>query len=207
VIQVCVQTLPTLAVPETDACLSGAESTRARGLRGAQQRARYVTIHTWLHIRLADVLGVRADRVPLHLDERGAPVLDGDEHHIGLSHHDDWVALAVSDRGPVGVDILTVPPDADFVADTALVLSAEEIALVASADRGRRGSVFAACGTRKEAYAKLLRTGLTPGLAQLTFTPSAGATDVASFWTARFGDAMLTLATSDGAALPPVVVS
>jgi 4'-phosphopantetheinyl transferase len=194
VIQVWVHALQTLATPHSEAALSRAESTRACSLGCTRQRARYVKIHTWLHERVAEVLGVPADRVPLRIDGRGAPVLHGCAHQLGLSHHQDWIALAVSDREPVGVDILTVPPDADFVADTALVLSAEEIALVTSADRDHRGSVFATCWTRKEAYSKLLRTGLTDGLARLTLTPAADASTATSFWTTRCGDAMVTVA-------------
>src|SRR6476659_7158738 len=150
-----VSTLP--LVPDTDTYLSHAESARARDMRCTQQRRSYMAIHGWMHARVAEMLDVPADRLPLGIDRCGAPALDGFVHGLGLSHHEDRVALAVSDGEPVGIDVLTVPTDVRFVVDTGLVLSAAEIMLVRSATFERRGPLFAMCWTRKEAYAKLRR--------------------------------------------------
>jgi len=199
-----VTTLPLM--PDTDAYLSHAESARARNMRGAQQRRSYTAIHQWMHARVAEAIGVPADRLPLGIDRCGAPALHGFAHSLGLSHHEDRVALAVSDGEPVGIDVLTVPTDVGFVVDTGLVLSAAEIMLVRSAAPERRGPLFATCWTRKEAYAKLLRTGLTPGLERLTLTPSAEGAAGARIWTARLGDAVVSVATDVSVPLDVAVV-
>ena len=110
--------------------------------------------HEWANERVAS-LGVGRDASP-----------------VSLSHHRDWLVVGVSTGEALGVDVLTVPPDADFVGDTALVLSAAEIASVRSSPPTRRGVVFAECWTRKEAYAKLRGTGLTSDLRDMTLTPA-----------------------------------
>ena len=206
-IRVWLRAVPTLpVVPNADADLSHAESARARNMRCPQQRESYVAIHRWMHGCVAEVLGVASDRLPLGIDRCGAPVLDGFVHHLGLSHHEDHVALAVSDGEPVGIDVLTVPTDVRFVADTGLVLSTAEIMLVRSAAPERRGPLFATCWTRKEAYAKLLRTGLTPGLDRLTLPPSVERAAGARLWTARLGDAVVSVATDVASPLDVAVV-
>jgi 4'-phosphopantetheinyl transferase len=206
-IRVWLQAVPALpAMAEHDACLSEAEAARASNMRCPQQRESYITIHRWMHARVAEVLGVPASRLPLRIDRCGAPVLDGFVHDLCLSHHEDRVALAVSDGEPVGIDVLTVPTDVGFVADTGLVLSADEIMLVRSATPERRGPLFATCWTRKEAYGKLLRTGLTDGLDGLTLTTSPERAAGARFWTARFGDAVLSVATDVAVPLDIAVV-
>lgn len=207
-IRVWLQAISTLpAARDTYTFLSQAERACVGSLRSPQQRASYVAIHGWMRQRVADVLGVPPDRVPLHLDRRGAPVLYGCVNRLGLSHHEDRVALAVSDSEPVGIDILMVPTDASFVGDTGFVLSPAEIHLVRSAVPERRGALFASCWTRKEAYAKLLRTGLTCGLDRLTLTPCTPLTAGAQLWTDRRGGSVVSVATDVAVRLDVDVVS
>jgi phosphopantetheinyl transferase len=129
-------------------------------------------------------------------NERIASLLDRDRSGSAssLSHHRDWLAVGVSPGEALGVDVLTVPPDADFVADTALVLSASEIDWVREHQPDQRGVAFAECWTRKEAYAKWRGTGLTADLRDLTLTPACDDTSVV-FWTARIQDALVAVAT------------
>jgi phosphopantetheinyl transferase len=111
-----------------------------------------------------------------------------------LSHHRDWLAVGASAGERLGVDVLTVPLDVDFLDDTGLVLSRQEIEWVRAHPPGERGAAFAECWTRKEAFAKLRGTGLTADLRELTLTPDADDEDVA-FWTAPIGDAFVAVAT------------
>ena len=157
-----------------------------------------MTAHGWLRHRVAPLLGADPDDVPLHVDDDGGLSLLRTDLHVSLSHHQAWRALAVSTDGAVGVDVLTVPEDADFVADTALVLSAEEITLVRSEPRALQGAAFAECWVRKEAYAKLRRTGLTAELAMLTFSPESRASSDVAFWSARIDDSCVAVATAGG---------
>ncbi|HXY94653.1 MAG TPA: 4'-phosphopantetheinyl transferase superfamily protein [Acidimicrobiia bacterium] len=119
-----------------------------------------------------------------------------------LSHHRDWLAIGVSSAERLGVDVLAVPSNADFVNDTALVLSATEIEWIRAHSADLRGVAFAECWTRKEAYAKWRGTGLTADLRCLTLTPVSDDATVV-FWTARVADAFVTVA-SDGPEPPDV---
>ena len=130
---------------QTDTRLSRDERVRKGSFRSARARSRYQTSHAWVHECLAPLLGVPSVDISVHIDERGAPSLAGNELLLSLSHHGDWLALAASAGEPVGVDVLTVPPDADFVNDTALVLSPEEISWVKSCPYDRQGTAFARC--------------------------------------------------------------
>ena len=182
-----------LPEPQTGTVLSSAELARASSFRSARARSRYQTSHAWLHDCLAALLGRPSFDVPVLIDERGTPSLQGDAFQLSLSHHGDWLALAASPREPVGVDVLTVPPDAHFVDDTALVLSPEEISLVKGCPDEHQAGAFAECWVRKEAYAKMRRTGLTAELACLTLTPRARVPGT-SLWSRQFSDAMVALA-------------
>jgi phosphopantetheinyl transferase len=129
-------------------------------------------------------------------NERIATLPDGDRGApTSLSHHRDWLAVGVSTSGPLGVDVLTVPPDADFVDDTALVLSTAEIEWVRAHEPERHGVAFAECWTRKEAYAKWRGTGLTADLRDLTLTPVSDDPAV-GFFAAQVGEAFVAVATS-----------
>jgi 4'-phosphopantetheinyl transferase len=183
------------ALPDhpTATWLSNAEVVRADSFRSARARLRYQTSHAWLHECLAALLGVAPVDVPVHIDRSGAPSLEGAALQLSLSHHGDWLALAASTSEPVGVDVLTIPPDADFVDDTALVLSPEEISLVKGCPDEHQAGALAECWVRKEAYAKMRRTGLTAELACLTLTPRAQVPGT-SLWSRQVSDAVVALA-------------
>jgi hypothetical protein len=150
-------------------------------------------IDVWVE-RVAGGQTVAHDWANERIASLGRVARDASTH--SLSHHRDWLALAVSTGEPVGVDALTVPEHADFVSDTALVLSADEIAWVRSEPRVRQGAAFAECWVRNEAYAKMRGTGLTAELAGLTLSPDPSAGVDVGFWTARIEDAMVAVATT-----------
>jgi phosphopantetheinyl transferase len=152
--------------------------------------------HDWLRHLVAPLLAVEPCDVPLHRDADGGLSLPATGLQVSLSHHEAWQALAASFDDAVGVDVLTVPENADFVDATALVLSADEIEWVRTQPRALQGAAFAECWVRKEAYAKLRRTGLTPELPTLTFTPEPSARSDVSFWTAHIDDAYVAVATA-----------
>jgi 4'-phosphopantetheinyl transferase len=189
----------------TENRLSRAERVRADGFRSARARTRYETSRAWLRDCLTALLELPAMDVPLRIDECGAPSLEGTALQLSLSHHGDWLALAMSPSEPIGVDVLTIPPDADFVDDTTLVLSPEEVSLVKRCSHDRQGTTFAWCWVRKEAYAKMRRTGLTPELARVTLTPRVSVPG-ASLWSRHLPDAVVALATPSSAAREVVVL-
>jgi len=175
--------------------LSSREVERALRFRSPAARARYVVAHHWLHVRLGELLDVAPADVPLQVDAGRAPVLDADSGHVSFSHHQTHVALAVSADEAVGIDVLELPEHARFVGDTGLVLSPSEIELVRSTSSRRQPAVFAHCWSRKEAYGKLLGTGLTADLARITLTPRAPSHRAASFRSYELPDAVVAVAT------------
>jgi 4'-phosphopantetheinyl transferase len=186
-------------------CFSRAERVRADTFRSARARTRFQTSHAWLRDCLAALLDLPSTDVPLHVDDCGAPALPGTALQVSLSHHGDWLALAASTSGHVGVDVLTVPADADFVDDTDLVLSPQEITLVKRCPHDRQGTAFALCWARKEAYAKMRRTGLTSELPGVTLTPRVGVRGVA-VWSHQLHDAVVALATPSSAMREGVIL-
>jgi 4'-phosphopantetheinyl transferase len=176
--------------------LTSREVERADRMGSAAARARYVVAHYWLHVRLGEIFDVAPVEVPVPVGAKRALVRDGETRHASFSHHRGYVALALSADASVGVDVLELPNDAHFVSDTGLVLSKTEIALVRSSSPERRRAAFAHCWTRKEAYGKLLGTGLTGDLATITLTPRAPSGFDASLRSYEFVDAVAAVATA-----------
>jgi len=177
--------------------LSAVELERARRIRSDAARARYIVAHHWLHVRLGEFLDIDPADVALRVGSNRALALDGDTRSVSFSHHHSRVALAVSADAPIGVDVLELPEDARFVADTDLVLSSSEIALVRSSSPARQPIAFAHCWTRKEAYGKMRGTGLTADLAELTLTPRAPSQLDASLRSYELRDAVVAVATAE----------
>jgi 4'-phosphopantetheinyl transferase len=184
--------------------LSIAEAAHATQLGSAERRGRFIATRVWVREQLGARLGVAPAQVPLFVDERGALSLTSDDLRISLSHHRSLIALALSSSGAVGVDVLCIPNDASCVRDTALVLSSSEIELVRRASPRRRGTVFAHCWTRKEAFAKIFTEGLRASLTDVTLSASS-AESCAAVWSCRVADAVVAVA-SPGRVLPPVTL-
>ena len=95
--------------------------------------------------------GVLGKRVRTAKTDKGVPYIVGDDHCISLSHKDERLVVAVSDK-PVGIDIerLCDKPSYYQIADNYF---AEPVA---------RGDVegFFRSWTRREAYGKMLGVGL-----------------------------------------------
>jgi 4'-phosphopantetheinyl transferase len=195
VIDIWLEPHPPRVNPSAWQALSRSERDRAMRIRSTERRNRYVAAHWWVHERVGAMLGLAPADVPLGVDASGAPTVAGTGLHLSLSHHGEWIAMAVSDDAPVGVDVLVVPDTVDYLADTALVLSPSEIAFVRSSPAGRRGAAFAHCWVRKEAYAKASGVGLltTEDLAAFSLTPSAGRPHV-SVWSRTLGGVALAIA-------------
>lgn len=85
----------------------------------------------------------------------GQPVLSGSKLHVSISHCDDRVVCAVSGR-PVGIDIEKIRPIRPGMMER--VCTAEELRYVRGGNETER---FFEVWTAKEAYFKMLGTGIT----------------------------------------------
>lgn len=86
--------------------LSAHERARCLRFRRPPDRVRFAAARAALRMRLGALLGVPAAAVGIDIDTRGKPVLTGEPAlHFNLSHAGTCGLLALSESGPVGVDI------------------------------------------------------------------------------------------------------
>jgi 4'-phosphopantetheinyl transferase len=113
------------------------------------------------------VLGACLDLPPANLcfgrGEQGKPFLEGGiSLAFNLSHTGNVAALAVAERGDVGIDVELVRPLREPVAER-FFSPAENQVLKEHAD-DQQEAAFYRCWTRKEAFIKALGTGLSTPL-------------------------------------------
>ena len=160
--------------------LTGPERVRAARYLRQVDRDRFVVGNALLRQTVAECTGqpvsaVRVDRsCPDCSDPHGKPVIRDAEIHVSVSHAGDWVGVAVTDAGPVGLDVeqTTGSAEIDDLMSFALV-PAEAAELRALAADARRPA-FLRYWTRKESVLKATGSGLrTPMRAVTVSTPGA----------------------------------
>ncbi len=177
--------LPPWAAAE--ATLSAAETARRARLRSPALRQTYGRAHGFLRAVLSHYTGQPASMLRFETDAQGKPTLPDSGLQFNLSYRPGRALLAVSDAGPVGVDVEPLTPLADAAAlIQALFAPAEQAALRAAAPADY-WPLFYTIWTRKEAYAKALGRGVgmpfagfsvlnfEPGRALLFTTPAGAA--------------------------------
>jgi 4'-phosphopantetheinyl transferase len=98
--------------PEDWARLSPDERARASGLAQPAPQARFVVSRALLRETLAEVLP-EIDARACRIAPSGPPRLEGGAANLSLAHTDGLVAVAVSPRWPVGIDVERLVRDAD----------------------------------------------------------------------------------------------
>jgi 4'-phosphopantetheinyl transferase len=88
--------------------------------------------------------------------------VDGDPAFVSVSHSGDWVVVAVTDAGPIGVDVEAHRGIGDDLART--VLDDTEFREVKQAPPGRKEAAFFTYWVRKEAAVKATGDGLRTDL-------------------------------------------
>jgi 4'-phosphopantetheinyl transferase len=97
-------------------------------------------------------------------DQHGPPRLPGTELHASVSHSGDVVAVAVTDAGPVGIDVEEIGV-LDYARLMQDVCAEDERPFVDGA------VAFYAYWTRKEAFLKATTEGLTRRMADIVVSP------------------------------------
>lgn len=125
------------------ALLGPDERARAAQLTDAVIRRRYLFAHALTRLVLARATGVPPHAVTWRTGPHGKPGPvggGGRPLHWNLSHSGDHALLAVSRRGPLGVDVQEVPDTSVPALDLARrYLPPEACAMVAAADGGEAG--------------------------------------------------------------------
>ncbi|TDN39639.1 4'-phosphopantetheinyl transferase superfamily protein [Hymenobacter sp. UV11] len=150
--------LPPWAAAE--ATLSAAETDRQARLRTPALRQTYGRAHGFLRAVLSQYTGRPAGTLVFEHDANGKPTLPGAELRFNLSYRPGRVLLAVSDAGPVGVDVEPLRPLTDAAALIQELYAPAEQAALRAAAPADYWPLFFTIWTRKEAYAKALGRGV-----------------------------------------------
>ena len=154
-------------------CLSAQEQARAARYRGDALQRGYRRARAALRHILAHHTGQPPAALALAEGPLGKPVLDRQDVHFNLSHSGALALVAVA-AVPVGIDLEQARPDFDAAALAPLVCHRAEQAALAALPPAQRQQHFLQLWTHKEAYCKLLGTGLHKDPALLAFgTPQA----------------------------------
>lgn len=104
--------------------------------------------------------GARADR-----DPEGRPLLRGagESLHVSMSHHRAWVAVALAEAGPVGVDVEVVRDDLPAQALADRWYDGDEARFLAGVAAPEVATEYLRLWTVKEAVGKALGLGLRQG--------------------------------------------
>lgn len=140
---------------------------RAVGARfhRAADRTRFTAGRCALKHLLSCYLGTTPRALRLEKGVHGKPFLaDVDDLHFNLSHSGDWVVIGVAAGAAIGVDIEAVTPNSDVSNLSKICFSPQERRWVASEPEERKLAAFYRAWTRKEAYLKMLGSGLVDGL-------------------------------------------
>ena len=147
--------------------LSADEATRARRFHFDRDRDRYARGRGFLRRVLGQICGRSPADLILGTGPQGKPVLQKwaalQERalHFNLSHSQGLAVLAVSDAGPVGIDIEFIDRQVDMAGLVQTCLTAAEAAVLAAVPETARAARFFAFWTAKEARMKLTGEGMS----------------------------------------------
>lgn len=142
--------------------LTQSEHERARCFRSESTRSLFVFGRSWLRSTLARELNVGPLEVPLETNQFGKPRLTPSRNPGGLefnlSKSGNWVAMVLSRRFWVGIDVEDLDREKGILEFADQFLSDREMSLVRDADRPERLALH--YWTAKEACLKCTGTGL-----------------------------------------------
>jgi 4'-phosphopantetheinyl transferase len=182
------------------ALLSAAEHERAERFHFDLHRHRYIRGRAALREVLARYLATEPRAVRLRTLDFGKPVLVPDgELQFNVAHCEARGLVAVGMSRALGIDI-EVPralPERDCLA--ALNFSAVEVGALQALPESLRDAAFFNCWTRKEAYLKLLGTGIGVDLTKITvgLTQDTHCDVAATLYTATLGNGAIMSVASD----------
>jgi len=167
--------LERLCLAPLAAALSSDERARARRFVSLLDRERWVAAHGLVRRILSGYLGVFADSLWFERAAGGKPRLAGTRSlRFNLAHAGGRALLAVSHGIELGVDLEEVKDVGELPCLAATCFSrAEQVALAAVSGQERLACFFAAW-TRKEAFLKLLGSGLARPLSSFDVSLAPG---------------------------------
>ncbi|MEM9121857.1 MAG: 4'-phosphopantetheinyl transferase superfamily protein [Pseudomonadota bacterium] len=162
---------------EEPGVLDASELERARRLRFAEHRARFVIGRTALRQILARYVGCPPEALRYTVDPRGKPSLERGAAGVSLpdfntSRSGEWSLLAISRGAPVGVDIEAVRPSKDWPLVAERHFTAAERQGLETLSASHRTDGFFHVWTQKEALAKATGEGIPEALSRYEVEPN-----------------------------------
>jgi 4'-phosphopantetheinyl transferase len=154
--------------PEFAAMLSAAERARAERFGTPLLRARYVAGRATLRLVLGRWLDIDAAAVPIARGRRGRPFVDREgAPDFNVSHTRDAAIIALSTRGPLGVDLERTDRTVDAARLARKFATEGERAAMALLDDDDARRRFLRLWTCKEAMSKATGDGLGAPMGRL----------------------------------------
>ena len=141
--------------------ISDEEKARAGIFRFDRDRDRFVRGRGYLRSILAECLDITPETLDLKRHEHGKLYLEGDPVYFNLTHSAGAGVIAVSAEHPVGVDLEFVNRKVKVLDVARTVLADRELDYLEATRAEDRERLFLYFWTAKEAYLKLLGTGLS----------------------------------------------
>lgn len=149
-------------LPSALMLLDDAQRERMQRKRVQGDREVLTLAYAMHRLLLGYVLDMDAASVPLWRDAAGCPRVGDDKLvHTSLSHADEFIALAISRAGPVGVDIEPMTRKDMLPEMAASICTPEEKLELDQLDAEARGLGLLAMWVRKEALLKAAGLGLS----------------------------------------------
>ena len=156
--------------------LSVEEKTRAERFKFSVHRDRFIASHGFVRSVLANYLNIDADEIVYLKGEQGKPYLspspncDTKSLQFNLSHTQDIAVLAVTKNSEVGIDIEHNDRKTDWKGICKRFFTVPEQDTLFSLAKEQQEIAFFDLWTRKEAYMKVLGTGLSLSPTEFTLT-------------------------------------
>lgn len=150
-----------IALGEAWALLATDENIHARRFHFDRDRTRYVRGRGFLRQMLGQVCGQSPAGLIFGTGTQGKPFLQGSDLAFNLSHSRDLAVLAVSQTGPLGIDLEFIDRSADIAGLTQSCMTPPEAAVLAVLPANERQARFFAFWTAKEARMKLTGMGMS----------------------------------------------
>ncbi|MDB5411465.1 MAG: 4-phosphopantetheinyl transferase [Rhodospirillales bacterium] len=147
-------------VRDLSGLLDDAERSRAARFHRAEDRRRHVVARCAARVILAAALRRRPSEIRFVTGDAGKPALVDGALEFNLSHSGAFVVIAVSEFGPIGIDVEEIRPMPDRDAIAQRYFHPGEVADLRSLTEPEATLAFFRCWTRKEAVSKALGLGL-----------------------------------------------
>lgn len=151
--------------------LSPSEISRSKRLVKKSDERTYVITHALVNRKISELLGKKFNNLKINYFDNKKPFIEGNTIDFNLSHSTDYFAFAISihENLYVGVDIEVVSERLDIGPIVNNYFHKNEISYILNSDSNilTRHQKFYEVWTRKEAFLKMLGTGLSDKLPEL----------------------------------------